>query len=232
MNFEKEGDTTIIYLPESCEGQYGKKLFDFLHEENHRTITRLALNFTKTTFIDSSMIGILVSIDRELKKRQATLILRNLNEDISELFTDTGMDILFNIESNEGVTQAVVDLFEESIDIRLEIETEVIDDACVFHLGGIMNHPVGSRYFKQQVLLSMVDNKRIILDFENLTFFDSLSVSVVLSMNKLLKETGGMLIFCCANYIVKDLFVSLNIDQLIPLYDTIENALSQKSTSP
>jgi anti-anti-sigma factor len=87
-----------------------------------------------------------------------------------------------------------------------------------------MNHPVGSRYFKQQCLLTMADFKKILVDFENLTFFDSLSVSVILNMNKLLKETGGSMRVCAANYIVNDLFTTLNIGQIIPLYDDIEQA--------
>jgi anti-anti-sigma regulatory factor len=46
-------------------------------------------------------------------------------------------------------------------------------------------------------------------------------------MHKLLKETGGSLRFCSANYIVADLFKTLNIDQIIPSYETLEGALAE-----
>jgi anti-anti-sigma factor len=88
-----------------------------------------------------------------------------------------------------------------------------------------MNHLQGSRYFKQQFLLAMVQYKRILLDLEELTFFDSLSVSVVLNMNKLIKETGGAMRMCGANYIVSELFTTLNISQIIPLYNVVTDAL-------
>ena len=99
-------------------------------------------------------------------------------------------------------------------------------DVCIFHMRGVFDHPVGAQYFKQQILLTISDHKKILLDLENITFFESLSVSVVLSMYKLLKETGGSLRFCKANYLVNDLFSSLNIDQIIPGFKTVDDALA------
>lgn len=226
MNIYREGDNSVVHLPEHCHGSFGKKLFNLITQENIEELHSIVFDFTETITLDSSMIGTLVSIDKEVKKQNGILTLKNLNDSITELFADTGMDLLFNIESSTGLTEAVVDIFKSSVDIRLEIETEVINDVCIFHLSGIMNHPMGSRYFKQKILLAMAENKNILLDFENLTFFDSLSISVVLSMNKLLEETGGQLRFCNTNYIVKDLFTTLNIDHIIPMFDTIDNALA------
>ncbi|MGD9200007.1 MAG: STAS domain-containing protein [Chitinispirillia bacterium] len=226
MNIYREGDHSVIHMPEHCRGNFGKKLYNLIIQENIKELHSIVFDFTDTKTLDSSMIGTLVSIDKEIKKQNGILTLKNLNDEITELFADTGMDILFNVESSTGLTEAVVDIFKPSVDIRLEIEIEVINDVCIFHLGGIMNHPMGSRYFKQKVLLAMAEHKNILLDFENLTFFDSLSISVVLSMNKLLEETGGQLKFCNTNYIVKDLFTTLNIDHIIPMFDTIDNAMA------
>jgi anti-anti-sigma factor len=225
MNIYREGDNSVINLPAHCRGGFGKKLYTLITQENIEELHSIVFDFTDTKTLDSGMIGTLVSIDKEIKKHDGILTLKNLNDNITELFADTGMDILFNIESSTGITEAVIDIFKPSVDIRLEIETEVITDICIFHLSGIMNHPMGSRYFKQKVLLAMAEHKNILLDFENLTFFDSLSISVVLSLNKLLEETGGQLRFCCTNYIVKDLFTTLNIDHIIPMFDTIDNAM-------
>lgn len=226
MVINKEGDIDVIYLPARCEGKFGKDLHELLKEEQNRDLPKLVIDFKDTTFIDSRMVGILVTINRDFTSRQATLSLKNINKDLTELFSDTGLDMLFNIETVHGVTEASIDIFQSSVDIRLEIETEIVNDVSIFHMKGVMNHPVGSRYFKQQFLLAMAENKKFLLDFENLTFFDSLSVSVVLSMYKLLKETGGALRFCRANYIVEDLFTTLSIDQIIPIFDTVEGALA------
>ncbi len=226
MVIDREGDIVTIHLPERCEGKFSRELFEEISKDQFKEVSKVVLDFKDVRFADSSTIGILVTIDRKFKSLKVSLSLKNLNSEIMELFTDTGLDILFNIETDGRVHEATVDLFEAGVDIRLEVDSETQDEICILHLSGVMNHPVGSRYFKQQFLLALAHHKKILLDFENLTFFDSLSVSVALSMHKLLKETGGSLRFCNANYIVNDLFMTLNIDQIIPVFKTIEDAMA------
>ena len=225
MEIVKENDQNVLRFPHRCEEKFPKELMSLMKEEQNRELGHLIFDLSETDFIDSSTIGIMVRIEKDFKERNASLSLRNLKENIIDLFSETGLDVLFNIETDKGYSEKVVDIFEESTDIRLEIETEVKENVCIFHLSGVMNHPEGSRFFKKQFLLTIAEHKKILLDFEELTFFDSLSVSAVLSMNKLLKETGGTLRFCSANYIVNDLFTTLNIDKIIPIYETVEDAL-------
>lgn len=226
MEIVKENGLNVFRFPQRCEEKFPKELNSLMKEEQNRELEQLVIDLSETDFLDSSTIGIMVRIEKDFKERNASLSLRNLKNNIIDLFSETGLDVLFTIESDTGVSEKAVDIFEESMDIRLEIETEVKEDVCIFYMSGVMNHPEGSRYFKQQFLLTMAEHKKILLDFEELTFFDSLSVSVVLSMNKLLKETGGTLRFCSANYIVNDLFTTLNIDKIIPIYETVEAALA------
>jgi anti-anti-sigma factor len=226
MNIVRQDDVVTVYMLQRCEGEYAKKLYQALVDTELKTISNVIFDFNDTLFIDSSSVGMLVTIDKNLKAQDTCMTIRNLKKDIADLFSDTGLNLLFNIETEEGITEASVNLFETGVDIKLDVQTEVRDDVCIFHMSGVMNHPVGSRFFKQQFLLAIAEHKKILLDFEELTFFDSLSVSVVLSMHKLLKETGGSLRFCNTNYIVQDLFTTLNINQIIPIYETIESALA------
>jgi anti-sigma B factor antagonist len=182
-------------------------------------------DFSGCEMIDSSGIGLLVSLTKELKTVHGELVLRNPAKDILQMFSDTGLDRIFSIEKKRGVRQADVDLFQDAVDIRLNIGKEFKNDICIFILSGVMNHPMGSSYFKQQFLLSLAEYKKVLLDMEELTFFDSLSLGAVLNMNILLKGTGGALRICGANYIVSDLFKTLCIDQIVPIFDTREIAL-------
>lgn len=226
MNIEVKGDTGYVKLLEKCSVDASKQLFQLGKEESFGKLEKLVVDFRDTEFIDSSTIGVLVTFAKAYRERDAKLVLTDLNDDISSLFSDTGLDLIFNIESSEGIVEeASVNIFEEGVEIRLDIEKETNDDICIFHLAGVMNHPMGSRYFKQQFLLAISEYQNILVDFENLTFFDSLSVSVVISMYKLLERTGGTLKFCRTNYIVEDLFKTLNIDNLIPVYETIDDAI-------
>lgn len=226
MNIEVNGDTGYIRLPDKCSVNVSKDLFALAKDDSYASLEKLVIDFTKTEYIDSSTIGVLVTFSKAYKERNAKLILTDINDEIKSLFIDTGLDLIFDIESSDGVLEeATVNIFEDGIEIRLDIEKEDKDDICIFHLSGVMNHPMGSRYFKQQFLLAISEHQNLLVDFEQLTFFDSLSVSVVISMYKLLEKTGGTLKFCRTNYIVEDLFKTLNIDNLIPVYDSIDLAL-------
>ena len=221
----KEDSHWVIRLPERFTMVSANELFQYIGLEGYRTYPDLILDFENTEFIDSTAIGVLVSLSKAYRAHAVQLLLRNLSDHISELFSDTGLEMLFTVITSDHVRKATVDIFDESVDIRLDIDIERRNDVCIFHMTGVMNHPVGSRFFKQQFLLALASSRKILLDFATLTFFDSLSISVVLSMNKLLRETGGTMRFANANYIVADLFTTLNINQIIPVFESVDEAL-------
>jgi len=226
MEIVKDGNVSIIKLPNFFNYEFVKEFAEIAKGLlNEETNPSLVVDFSDTSGIGSGGIGILVELARDFKLKGSYFSLKNLPEEIEELFIDTGLDKIFDIENETGMHRAAVDLFTISADIKLEISKEIRGDVCIFHLIGVMNHPVGSRYFRQQFLLALADYKKILLNFEELTFFDSLSVSVVLAMNDLLKKTGGSLRISETNFIVEDLFNMLNINQIIDCYDSTERAL-------
>jgi anti-anti-sigma factor len=225
MKIEHGDEGVVVRLPAQFLLTKASTFLASVRGEMESGKTRIIVDFKETVMIDSSAIGALVAIAKESNTHAVTLFLRNIHGEILDLFVDTGLDKIFNIESGDGMQNAEVDIFEQGIDIRLAITEEVVNNVSIFHMNGVMNHPQGSRYFKQQFLLAMAQYKKILLDLEELTFFDSLSVSVVLNMNKLIKETGGAMKICSPNYIVADLFNTLNISQIIPIYTTVTEAL-------
>lgn len=226
MKIDMTGTAAIVCLPNEFSGAAPRELLVMVREAMQKTLFDLVLDCSQTQFMDSAGIGVLVAVCKDFRECKKTLTLRNLMADVKELFADTGIDKIFAIEIKNVVQVAEIDLFKASVDIKLDIKTEVRGDVCVLHLSGVMNHPVGSQFFKQQILLCLSDHKKVLLDFEDLTFFDSMSVSVLLKMNKLLKETGGQLRICGANFIVDDLFSMLNINQIISFFNTIDEALA------
>jgi anti-anti-sigma factor len=224
MVIDRQNDVSVVHTPIRLSGKSVNELLSSVRQQHQNGVAHIIIDLNDTEFIDSSGIGSFVSMTKEFKGTKTEFALRNLKKEIKALFCETGLDMIFNIETAAGIDKAKQDIFDTGVDIRLEISQEIDRDICIFHLSGVMNHPVGSRYFKQQFLLAMTDYKKLLIDFENLTFFDSLSVSVILNMNKLLKETGGSLRMCAANYIVSDLFLTLNIKQIIPVFDNLELA--------
>jgi anti-anti-sigma factor len=225
VKIEQTEKGAIIKIPSQFSQGLCNSFLQLAGTELEKGTKNIIIDFSETTFIDSSAIGSLVSVAKDAKQKKCELFIQNLSSEIRELFIETGLDKIFNIVQNEKIQNAEIDIFTEAIDIKLEIKNEIVKDICIMHLSGIMSHPQGTRFFKQQFLLAMAKYKKILIDLEDLTFFDSLSVSVVLNMNTLLKETGGSLRLCNANYIVNDLFSTLNLHQIIPIYNTSTEAL-------
>lgn len=61
-------------------------------------VTKLILDFTATTFLSSAGIRVVLWTDMQMKSRQGTMVLRNVNDQLKEVFVMTGLDTLLNFE--------------------------------------------------------------------------------------------------------------------------------------
>ncbi len=62
--------------------------------------SRVIVDLTATTFIDSSSLGVLIGAHRRLKLRGGSLILVSENEAIAKTFKITGLDGVFTIATS------------------------------------------------------------------------------------------------------------------------------------
>src|SRR2546429_1557243 len=58
---------------------------------------KFVIDFTKTGYIDSSGLGVLVSLSKKVREQGGDLRLAGLNEDLQTLFELTKLDTLFSI---------------------------------------------------------------------------------------------------------------------------------------
>jgi anti-anti-sigma factor len=212
----------IVKMPRHFSGEAVREVVGRVNQAFAGGVGKITFDFADAEIVDSFGIGQLVALAKELNERRVRLSLSRLSDDLFQLFIDTGLDQIFAIE---GVKQETIDLFETSVDVRLAIAFEDCNDVRVFKLSGVLDHVGGVRLFRQKFLLSLATHRKILIDFTELTFFDSLSVSTLLDMNKLLKQTGGQMRMCGANFLVGDLFGTLNLNAVIPLFSTQEEAL-------
>lgn len=75
----------------------------FLEDE---TIKKVIINFEKVHFIDSSGIGLIVSIFKTLQQRGAKLGLSNLSKKNCEIFNMTRLDKILSIYESEDTAIA------------------------------------------------------------------------------------------------------------------------------
>ena len=99
MGFEvkKEGDVTVL----DVEGQLivgnRQELKQKVLDELEGGERRFLIDFEDTGYIDSSGLGVLVSLSKKIREQGGELRLANLNEDLRTLFELTKLDTLFQI---------------------------------------------------------------------------------------------------------------------------------------
>jgi anti-sigma B factor antagonist len=63
---------------------------------------KFVIDFTNTGYIDSSGLGVLVSLSRRIREADGEMRLAGLNEDLRTLFELTKLDSLFNIADSSA----------------------------------------------------------------------------------------------------------------------------------
>jgi len=94
---EKVGDVLVV----DVEGQLivgnRQELKQKVLEELDNGERKFVVDFEKTGYIDSSGLGVLVSLSKKVREQGGELRLANLNEDLKTLFELTKLDTLFHI---------------------------------------------------------------------------------------------------------------------------------------
>jgi anti-sigma B factor antagonist len=95
MSFDvkKHGDVTVI----DVEGQL---IVGNRQELKDKGARKFLIDFSNTGYIDSSGLGVLVSLSKKIREQGGELRLANLNEDLRTLFELTKLDTLFHIATS------------------------------------------------------------------------------------------------------------------------------------
>jgi anti-sigma B factor antagonist len=107
FTIKKQGAICVI----SVEGQLivgnRQELKQKVLDELERGERKFLVDFSQTGYIDSSGLGVLVSLSKKIREAGGDLRLASLNEDLRTLFELTKLDSLFQIApTREGALQA------------------------------------------------------------------------------------------------------------------------------
>lgn len=97
---KKQGEVCIV----DVEGQLivgnRQELKQKVLDELERGERKFLVDFSQTGYIDSSGLGVLVSLSKKIREAGGALRLANLNDDLKTLFELTKLDTLFQIANN------------------------------------------------------------------------------------------------------------------------------------
>ncbi len=108
FNVEKVGNVTVV----DVEGQLivgnRQELKQRVLEELEGGAREFVVDFAETGYIDSSGLGVLVSLSKKIREQDGELRLSGLNEDLRTLFELTKLDTLFAIsDTREGALEGL-----------------------------------------------------------------------------------------------------------------------------
>ncbi len=99
MNFDisRHGDVTIVEVTGQLIVGNRQELKDDVLELLGSGSRKFLIDFSDTAYIDSSGLGVLVSLSKKIREKGGEMRLSNLNEDLRTLFELTKLDTLFHI---------------------------------------------------------------------------------------------------------------------------------------
>lgn len=98
LNWEKQNDWVIVEMVGELDMGNSNEFKNFIIDEFiSKGELNIALNFAKMEYIDSSGLGVIVSIHKRCKLNGGRLAICNMNETLTRLFKLTSLDKALNI---------------------------------------------------------------------------------------------------------------------------------------
>jgi len=76
--------------------------------------SRIVVDLTDTSFLDSTALGVLIGAVKRLRSRDGALVIVNVDQNIAKTFEITGLDQIFTIRASRDEALAALDEEEAS----------------------------------------------------------------------------------------------------------------------
>ena len=96
----QNGEVTLVEVEGQLIVGNRQELKQRVLEELEKGVRKFLIDFSSTGYIDSSGLGVLVSLSKKIREQGGELRLANLNEDLRTLFELTKLDTLFHIATS------------------------------------------------------------------------------------------------------------------------------------
>ena len=95
---EKHGETVVVDVGPQLVSANRLEFRTAVLDEMERGARLFRLDFSRTGYVDSSGLGALIALSKQIRARGGELRLANLNDDLTLLFKLTKLDTLFRVD--------------------------------------------------------------------------------------------------------------------------------------
>jgi anti-anti-sigma factor len=218
MEFKSENNLSTIFLPETVR-QSDLHEFHSLVEKAIKANSRfLYVDCGNVMLIDSLLTGALIKALKNTRDNDCSLVLANVSPENRETLEQSSLDKILTIKQNGEIEEADSEL---GAMFKSEVEGKVV----VVTFTGMMNGLDDAAKLKLMIQQYLADYAAIVFDFSEAIYIDSLGVGELVNLHRKIKQADGKLVFCGASEILKDLFKSLGLLQVIPYYNSRAEAI-------
>ncbi|GLC28658.1 anti-sigma F factor antagonist [Clostridium omnivorum] len=101
LKFENEKDTLIVYLMGELDHHSAEEVRTKIDDRLDRSgITKLIMDFTNVTFMDSSGIGVVIGRFKKLSLKKGEVCIANVNSSVKRVFELSGMFKIIKLYEN------------------------------------------------------------------------------------------------------------------------------------
>ncbi len=228
MQETAEQNWTVVELPAEVTIRDAEKVRGLLRPlvQNGNFV---AADASKLKFVDSTGIGLLVQYLREARAKGGDLRIRDLRGQPFKVFQQARLDWIFTIESGAESFQSKQEFFgsldDQSNKYNLNLSYKAVGDVGIFQLSGMLCMPEGGKQLKEQLLLALAGNTRILLDLHELEYLDIKAADEILNVYFILKTSGGEIGVFGAGGLVKLILQKAGVDSLVPFFASAEAAI-------
>lgn len=178
-----------------------------------RQISSVILDFSQTTFIDSTGMGFLIKLWRKTTKDEKNLYMLGVNTTIIHFFKLNRLWDLFKEKTCENVNEAMRLLKQKNVSTSFYFSMESNTDHMLIRLFGRLDAAQMSKLdFKS--ILDCIGERNCILDLKDLTFVDSSGLIFFIKLQKHLDHMQKRVVMCTLNDSVKQMAKITKLDQL------------------
>ena len=95
--FDKNANSLTVAVTGSIDTVTAPQL-DSLLQENWEGVTELIMDFAEVDYISSAGLRVILMANQQMEECDGSMTVRNINEDIREIFEMTGFDSLLDLE--------------------------------------------------------------------------------------------------------------------------------------